>query len=225
MAEVTSTKVPARVKDLTGQRFGHLVVQSFHASTGGNAKWLCLCDCGRTTVANSCQLGTKHTRSCGCRKGVTHGLARSAEYRAWDSMIQRCENQNHPNFHRYGGRGIVVCHEWHTFEKFIADMGMRPTAKHAIRSKYSIERKDNNGSYCKENCIWGTRAEQEVNKRTNVKVTFHGKTQCLAEWSRETGIPFSTLSCRIKRGWTIESALTTLPRRSSRWTKVYQPNL
>jgi hypothetical protein len=216
MAEGISIKVPARAKDLTGKRFGHLVVQSFHASTGGNVKWRCLCDCGKETIVNSCQLGTGHTRSCGCRKGQTHGMARSAEYRAWDSMIQRCENTKHPNFPRYGGRGITVCAEWHTFGPFFADMGPRPKGKHGTRSNYSIERKNNDGPYCKDNCVWATRAEQENNKRSNRPLTFHGKTQSIYEWSKETGIPHSTIRSRLRYGWPVDRVLTEPIRKSSR---------
>lgn len=124
----------------------------------------------------------------------------SPTYRTWSGMIQRCKNPNEPAFNRYGGRGITVCDDWLNFEGFLADMGERPKGK-------SLDRIDNNGGYCPENCRWATRKEQSNNTRTNRRITYKGKTKTLAEWSRCTGIKPSTLRTRLWRGWSIRRAL------------------
>ena len=74
-------------------------------------------------------------------------------------MIQRCENPNVRNFHRYGGRGIKVCSRWkNSFEEFYSDMGPRPFPK------AQIDRENNNGNYEPNNCRWATQAENLANR-------------------------------------------------------------
>jgi hypothetical protein len=96
---------------------------------------------------------------------------------------------------RYGGRGITVCNEWLVFENFFRDMGA------AYRKGLSIDRIDNNGPYCKENCKWATRHEQARNKRTNRWVTIGDTTMVIADWAIVYGISEGAIYHRISDGW------------------------
>jgi hypothetical protein len=122
-------------------------------------------------------------------------------------MIERCRNPKVAFFKHYGGRGISVCERWQTFENFYADMGPMPTARH------TVERKDTNGNYEPSNCRWATRREQARNTRTNRRVTFDGKTLCVAEWAEQTGLPAHTIAERLRAGWSVHDALTKPTRK------------
>ncbi len=172
-------KLGARREDLTGMRFGMLVVVSFADKTSsGHARWLCQCDCGGAKVTQASNLKSGQCRSCGCyargpnwnRSGTrTHGHTYlksergtrcvTTLYATWSSMIQRCTNPNAKNYKWYGGRGITVCERWRSFENFAADMGDRPGRG------YSIDRINNNGNYEPGNCRWATQSEQVRNSR------------------------------------------------------------
>lgn len=80
------------------------------------------------------------------------------EYGVWRGMLQRCNNPKHTGYKDYGGRGIKVCAEWHSFERFILDMGLRPSDKH------QIDRHNNNRGYYPHNCRWVLPPENARNK-------------------------------------------------------------
>lgn len=210
--------------ELVGEVFGRLTVLQMDLSLAGRGcvYWECLCECGNKISVPTGRLKSGKTRSCKCLSKDTtgarffkHGMTKTKEHRAWHDMKDRCLSLKNKKYPRYGGRGIKVCDRWldseHGFENFLADMGPCPGPG------YSIERKDNDGDYCPENCVWATRLEQANNTRTNCFLEFNGKTQTIAQWAREFGIKTSTLHARLKyRKWSIEKALTHKVRDNGR---------
>lgn len=199
-----------RFIDITGQRFGRLVVTRLvDRAKSGRIKYLCLCNCGKEKIIVGDSLRRGLSKSCGClqKERVTkHGHNKNGKdtrtYRSWHNMKERCINPNNPSYHNYGERGITVCKEWLEFPNFLKDMGERPR-------KLTLERIKNNKGYCKFNCKWTTGKEQNRNTRRNHLVTYNSKTQCIAKWSEETGIPYHILWQRLcKSSWSIKKTLT-----------------
>ena len=159
------------------------------------------CACGVVFVSYIYNVQSGHTKSCGCllqRKGIT----KKPEYKIWQNMRSRCNNPKATGFHRYGGRGIAVCPEWESFEKFLGDVGPRPSINH------TLDRIDVNGHYCPQNCRWATRSQQANNVRDNHVLTVGSKSQTVSEWAQEIGLKPNTLLYRIRRGWSVSRALT-----------------
>ena len=172
------------VKDLTGKVFRRLTVLSL-AHNNGRAHWLCQCECGNTVVVASNHLQKENgTASCGCAR-AKHGYSRHGDvhplYRIWLGMRDRCNNPNSLDYAYYGARGITVCAEWDSFEKFKEDMGDRPVGR-------SLDRIDNDGPYCKANCRWATKQEQIWNTRKARWIEFNGQRKVLSEWARYFGV-------------------------------------
>lgn len=198
--------------DLTGQRFGRLVViERMTDTTPGRPRWLCQCDCGKEKVIHTNHLRSGHTRSCGCLR-QDELVTRSRKYdkpnsrllRVWGAMIHRCYIPSDRAYPYYGGRGIGVCEEWqNSFETF-----QIWALSNGYREGMSIDRIDNNGDYCPQNCRWTNRIVQANNTRANHLITWNGVSHTLMEWSRYMGINHATLRHRIRQGWSVERALT-----------------
>jgi hypothetical protein len=268
-----------KLDDLTGRRFGMLVVTHRWSEAGKPAKWHCVCDCGGTAVVSAHHLkdrtkscgcllltkadnligrvfhrltvvsrapnrgtGTKtkaqwhckcacgklatlagyslksgNTKSCGCLKREAnirngkrlnrrHGMTGTRVHNIWCCMHQRCYDPKHKSYDLYGGRGILVCERWHTFENFLLDMGNPP-------NHLTLDRIDNEKGYEPGNCRWATLIEQANNRRDNVRIEAFGRIETIANWSREVGLAESTILQRIGKGMTSEMALSTPPRK------------
>lgn len=196
--------------DMTGQRFGRLLVVGFAGRASyRTAKWLCRCDCGVEKVFFRPALMSGTTNSCGClqretarKQLTTHGFSKHRTYNTWCMMIRRCDDPRSPSYVRYGMRGVRVCERWRNFENFLADMGDPPPGM-------TLDRIDNSGDYSPDNCRWASGADQASNRRNTVNLTWRGETKHLEAWARQTGVDSRLISQRLKRGWSVERALTT----------------
>jgi len=152
-----------KLLDITGQRFGRLVVIERSHTKDRRWWWRCLCDCGRETITAGKYLRRGETRSCGCfaiddkrARNITHGYTvyrqrKGKAYGRWAGMFSRCYN---PKVER----GIEVCERWHRFEHFLADMGEPPPGM-------SLDRIDPDGDYTPENCRWAMAHTQVHDRR------------------------------------------------------------
>lgn len=157
-----------------GARFGRLTVTGRNGNMPNGAKaWRCTCDCGNEVTTHGPRLRAGSVLSCGCKRAEvmnrqTHGKRKTPEYRIWQGMVTRTTNPNSNFYHRYGGRGIVMCDEWrNSFEKFYEHMGARPAGDGFV---YSIDRIDNDRGYEPGNCRWATPVQQARN--TSRTMTF-----------------------------------------------------
>ena len=197
-------------------RFGELVVirrvEDYVSPKGYRGiNWECICNCGKTVVVRACNLRSGTSESCGCKRvkypnKLIHGGKDTKLYNVWTSIKQRCLNSNSKPFPDYGGRGIKICDEW--MSDFIAFFDW------AIDNGYidglSIDRIDNDGYYCPDNCRWVSSTVQQNNKRNNHILTYNGESLTMSQWSQRTGIKYSKLKDRINKcGWSIEKSLTT----------------
>lgn len=193
--------------NIVGQTFGRwTVLRRAENTSNGQTQWLCRCVCGTERVLKSILIRRTSqpnaigsvSYSCGCLKlerlkerSTKHGHAPasgySPTYSTWAAMKARCAKGK-----PYAKRGITVCERWNTFPNFLEDMGVKPKGK-------TLDRINNNGNYCKENCRWITMLEQSRNKRNNRNVTFMGETKTVAEWADLLGITQSSLHGRLSR--------------------------
>lgn len=200
------------VEDLVGKRFARLIVTSKSSRKKG-PYWNCICDCGKEKEVLNYFLHSGRTKSCGCYnierlKSYGHSCkqdnpkSHTRMYSIWNGMKDRCLNPNNDRYYDYGGRGITLCDKWLSFDGFYEDM------KEGYDDLLTIDRIENDKGYSLDNCKWSTNEEQSNNKRTNLKLTFNGETKTAKEFCQIFNINEDTLRSRLKRGWSLERALT-----------------
>lgn len=198
-------------KDLTGQTFGRLTVLE-RIDKNGRAYYVCRCSCGNLCEVFHSNLMQGFSKSCGCLQRElaadnhrTHGMTGTRIHGVWRAMKDRCTRKSCKAYKNYGGRGITICDEWlgeDGFQHFY-DWSM----SHGYRDDLTIDRIDNNGNYCPENCRWATYKEQGNNTRKNHFITYDGLTMTIAQWERHLNLNKGTISNRLRRGWTEEECI------------------
>jgi len=203
-----------RVKDLTGNTYGRWSVVKFAYAKGNAAYWDCKCECGAEKAVFGGDLKRGMSTSCGClarekqaARMTRHGMAGTPGYHSWVYMKDRCNNPASDGYPQYGGRGIVVCEAWSTFEGFWADMGS------TWADGLSIDRyPDKNGNYEPGNCRWATPQQQARNRRTERLIETPSGLMCVAEAGETFGVSPITISSRLRYGWTDPAKLVAPPR-------------
>lgn len=207
----------ADYNQLVGMKVGNWTILKYNGfQPGGKCDTFhCICVCGKERDVRCYNIIHQYSTSCGCSvvhppnplKGTGEGKTRL--HRCWDSMKKRCNCPTDHHYQWYGARGIKVCDDWNnSFQSF-----KKWALLNGYKDDLTIDRIDNEGDYCLENCRWITHREQCRNRRNNVLLTLDGITMCASEWSEVTGLKHSTIIYRKKKlRWDDSKTLTTLPK-------------
>lgn len=206
-------------EEIIGKRFTRLIVKEISQTPfRGRSALVCVCDCGVERLALAKDLRKGRLKSCGClrkdnalsvqklyspKTPIKHGMRRTRQYTIWQNMKKRCDSSRASKYERYGGRGITYDPKWSTFEGFWNDMSK------GYRDNLTIDRIDNNGNYCKENCRWATFKQQARNRQSNHTITHDGKTLTIQEWAEELGVPRNRLQNRVNQNWDAQKILVS----------------
>lgn len=171
-------KIAPNFKDITGQRFGRLVViERAGSNKSKRATWKCQCDCGSITIVVGYSLERGNTKSCGClhgellgKRNAKHGKTHSRLYGVWLGMKERCYNPNSNRYQNYGDRGIKLCDNWRdNFQAFYDWAMANGYDENAPYGQCTIDRIDVNGDYCPNNCRWVDLKAQRNNRTDSRK--------------------------------------------------------
>jgi len=224
-----------------GDKFGKLtILDKYIENNGRQNKTMvsCHCDCGRNYKGILSQISNGYVSSCGCLSGChnkedfikngknfSHGLTNHALYSTWNGMKNRCFNKNVTEYHNYGGRGITICEEWLDFRNFY-----NWCIDNGYNELLTLDRKNNDGNYCPENCKFSTYEEQQNNKSSNTILTAFGEVKTMSQWSKDIRckVTYGVLCYRINNNWEHESAITEISEKSEnykfvKWLKEFHP--
>ena len=212
-------------KDLSGLDFGYLHVNRYigqYVNKSNHTNYFeCQCKCGNITYVSGNHLTRGAIRSCGCLADeelakrdkiihTIHGGYGTPLYEIYGGIKARCYNPNFHAYQLYGGRGIKMCDEWkdpeNGFKKF-RDWSYQNG--YSDGCKLSIDRIDNDGNYCPENCRWVTRKVQMNNRSANRYIHFDKYVFSIKIWSEILNIPGYTITSRLDKGWSVADALLT----------------
>lgn len=194
------------MKDLTGKRFGRqIALRPCGKNKYGNVLWLCKCDCGNQHIVASGKLVQGKSKSCGCyaleirsksleKHGITSG-GKPRTFVIWNGMKARCLNPKSTSYPNYGGRGIRICDQWLNFENF-----HYWAISNGYRDDLEIDRIDNDGNYCPENCRWVTKEFNMSHQRKTRNIEILGITKNLSSWCRDVGMSRSAAYKYLKNG-------------------------
>lgn len=210
--------------ELTGQRFGRLVVERFAYSKNA-AHWHCKCDCGGESIVRTALLRNGTVASCGCgsieaainncNKGRKENKYIPLELRrplkdCYQNMIKRCTDPRSDRWYCYGARGIKVCDEWLGIE------GRHNFYRWALAAGYQkgmqLDRINVDGNYSPSNCRIVTPLMQMNNTTRNHMITWRGMTMSIADWAREFNLSYSAMKHRIDRQWPMDRIATQKQR-------------
>ncbi len=169
--------------DISGKRFGRLLVKDYSEYRQEQAQtyWLCVCECGKEFMVVYNSLVSGNTSSCGCLKNTMNGLSETRLGKIYTNMTTRCSNPKSTAYKDYGARGITVCQEWlddfMNFYNWAMDNG--------YVAPLTLERNDVNGNYCPENCTWIPKSEQSKNTTRSLRFNVNGRCLNIFQFQEE----------------------------------------
>ena len=180
--------------DLTGRTFGKLTVLSF-SHRRGKSFWNCRCECGTEKVVGYGSLVDGSALSCGCLRRENIQKINQA---------RKCDGHtNHPLYRTWASlkRAGLLCPEWEDFHLFSKQAPPKPSPDHIFG------RSDPSASFSLQNALW--LSHKEWSDRQPVKrYRFRGSSHTLSEVSLLTGISRSRLYHALKRGLSLDQAVS-----------------
>jgi hypothetical protein len=170
-----------------------------------------VCGCGYVQKTNMGNFKRKPSKV--CTRCSIDSVAKQKEkylikdrglYQIWKGMNWRCDPiKGHEAYIR---KGITVCQRWaennpEGFNNFIIDMHPRDGNK-------TIERIDNTKGYSPDNCKWACMKEQQNNRENNHVIEYMSEKFTVQQLADKIGIKSNTLLCRLRRGWSVEEAVS-----------------
>jgi len=146
-------------------------------------------------------------------------------YRVWTNLRKRCLSREHSDYALYGGKGVTICREWESFDRF--DTWART---HGYERGLWLTRKRRDGPYSPSNCVWEEPAQAARRIRgtrgpgkSRTDVMAFGESKGPIAWSRDPrcAVKASTLCRRLRNGMPAENAITTPPRQRSEGTPSF----
>lgn len=181
-----------------GKKFGKWTIISFSYKDKYNHPFYkCKCECGCIKDVDIYRLKYGHSLACSrCRYNEkTVPLYIKRLRRIYHNIKQRCYNPKSPKYKDYGGRGVVVCEDWKNNSNLFIEWALN----NGYKDEYTIDRIDNNGNYCPENCRWSDIETQANNKRTNHYLFYKGKTYTVSSFCKTFNLNRLVISQRINR--------------------------
>jgi hypothetical protein len=202
-----------QARDYSGERFGHWTI--IERDNTKQKQWFAKCDCGNICSVNIDNVKAGRSTKCQKCKGkvshdkmVTHGESKTRLYYVWLSMRNRCYRADVAGYEHYGGRGIKVCDEWKEHFEPFRDWAL----SHGYKPGLQIDRIDNDGDYCPENCRWATKVQNMNNTSRNKYVLIDGVKCSLLEAEEICHLPRRLIADRLRKGWSIEDAMKYQPK-------------
>jgi len=197
-----------KVDDVIGLKFGRWTVIQDGLIANKKQAYLCICECGIERLVGHYTLKNGSSKSCGClsrenTRGrlTTHGMTKTPLFNVWKGILSRCNNNKTKAWKDYGARGIKVSESWSDFINFYNDMGS------SYAPGLTIERKNNEVGYTKENCIWIPKSEQSKNRRNNRYIITNKGVMTITEACQESGVSWYAMRARYEKNWPIEDML------------------
>jgi len=203
--------------DMIGKVFGKLTVVEMRKNSKKETVWLCRCECGGEKITTTGALEWGATKSCGCLIGnPTHGDYNERIRRIWVGMMARCYSTNIPSYVYYGGKGILVCEEWHEYTVFKEWAFANGYEEHLTLDRFP----NKTGNYGPDNCRWATYKQQANNKTNNHILLIDGVERTISQWADIYSISQLRIASRIRRGWDAKDAVSR-PIDTTKRNKLY----
>lgn len=211
------------MRDLTGEKFGEILVLEKSFIKRRIQYYLCQCKCGFQWSVSAYRLVCKDERksakncyACGrlnaSKKVIKHGATKGKNrlYNIWAGMKRRCNDNRERSKRRYKDRGIFVCDEWANLNDGFVNFSTWAN-NNGYSEKLTLDRIDNDGPYAPWNCRWVTQKEQLMNREITIILELDGQKMTIREAVSYYNniVSYEVARRRIREGWEPLKALTT----------------